>query len=124
MSYHSPTPWRTEVYSPAFASIVDAGERAVVEKMFKDDAAFIVTAVNAYSQAVEWAAKCKKCHDEGLDDPNDCKFYGEPKGCNAPVYGLHPSAMPPAPWLEKAEVRQDAVGMPLTDPWWPKEAEA
>ncbi len=49
--YHSPTPWKSEVYSPAFAEIVDAEGVTVVEKVFKDDAAYIVRAVNAQAAA-------------------------------------------------------------------------
>ncbi len=51
--YHSPTPWKVEVYSPAFAAIVDAEDKTVVGKMFKDDAAYIVRAVNAQAAAEE-----------------------------------------------------------------------
>lgn len=48
--YHSPTPWKVEPMSPAFAQIVDAEGGVVVAKMFKDDAAFIVRAVSAYTR--------------------------------------------------------------------------
>ena len=50
IGHHSPTPWRAEVYRPAFAEVIDAEGHVVVSSVFKDDAEFIVRAVNAYTQ--------------------------------------------------------------------------
>lgn len=38
----------------------------------------------------DWKAICKKCHD-GEIEPK-CEYYGEPNGCNSPIYGEHPKA--------------------------------
>ena len=36
------------------------------------------------------ADKCARCMENGLEDNEDCEFYGEPNGCNAPVVGEYP----------------------------------
>lgn len=38
----------------------------------------------------DWKAICEKCHD-GEIEPK-CEYYGEPNGCNSPIYGEHPTA--------------------------------
>ena len=38
----------------------------------------------------DWKAICEKCHD-GEIEPK-CEYYGEPNGCNSPIYGEHPKA--------------------------------
>lgn len=40
----------------------------------------------------DWKAICEKCK-EGEIEP-DCEYYGEPNGCNSPIYGEHPKAKP------------------------------
>ena len=32
---------------------------------------------------------CRLCHD-GEIEPKDCIYYGEPNGCNSPIYGEYP----------------------------------
>lgn len=39
----------------------------------------------------DWAEICAKCFD-GEVEPEECKYYGEPNGCNSPIYGEHPKA--------------------------------
>ena len=34
--------------------------------------------------------KCERCLADGLNDDEDCEFYGEPDGCNSPEYGHYP----------------------------------
>ena len=40
----------------------------------------------------DWKAICEKCHDG--DILPDCEYFGEPNGCNSPIYGEHPKAKP------------------------------
>ena len=40
----------------------------------------------------DWKAICEKCHDGDIEP--DCEYYGEPNGCNSPIYGEHPKAQP------------------------------
>lgn len=35
-----------------------------------------------------WREICEKCHDG--EEPPDCEYFGEPNGCNSPIYGQHP----------------------------------
>lgn len=37
----------------------------------------------------DWEAICEKCHDG--EEPPDCEYFGEPDGCNSPIYGQHPN---------------------------------
>lgn len=37
----------------------------------------------------DWKAICAKCHDGEIEP--DCEYYGEPNGCNSPIYGEHPT---------------------------------
>lgn len=39
----------------------------------------------------DWKAICEKCVD-GEIEPKECEYYGEPNGCNSPIYGEHPKA--------------------------------
>jgi len=39
-----------------------------------------------------WKAICEKCHDGDIEP--DCEYYGEPNGCNSPIYGEHPKSQP------------------------------
>ena len=41
----------------------------------------------------DWAEICAKCRD-GEVEPKDCEYYGEPCGCNSPIYGQHPKSAP------------------------------
>jgi hypothetical protein len=36
----------------------------------------------------DWEAICERCCDGDLEP--DCEYYGEPNGCNSPIYGEHP----------------------------------
>lgn len=40
----------------------------------------------------DWKAICEKCQDGDIEP--DCEYYGEPNGCNSPIYGEHPKAQP------------------------------
>ena len=40
----------------------------------------------------DWEAICERCRDGDLEP--DCEYYGEPNGCNSPIYGEHPKTMP------------------------------
>jgi len=40
----------------------------------------------------DWKAICEKCKDGEIEP--DCEYYGEPNGCNSPIYGEHPKANP------------------------------
>ncbi len=40
----------------------------------------------------DWEAVCERCRDGDLEP--DCEYYGEPNGCNSPIYGEHPKTMP------------------------------
>ena len=37
-----------------------------------------------------WKDICAKCND-GEIEPCYCEFFGEPNGCNSPIYGKHPT---------------------------------
>lgn len=43
-----------------------------------------------------WKDICAKCADSGCSDPPDCEYFGDPDGCNSPIYGEHPAAEKPA----------------------------
>lgn len=38
----------------------------------------------------DWKDICAKCVDGDIE-PEHCKYYGEPNGCNSPIYGEHPT---------------------------------
>ena len=40
--------------------------------------------------ANNWKETCARCM-EGDVEPRYCEYYGEPNGCNSPIYGEHPS---------------------------------
>ena len=40
--------------------------------------------------ANNWKETCARCM-EGDVEPRYCEYYGEPNGCNLPIYGEHPS---------------------------------
>lgn len=40
----------------------------------------------------DWKATCAKCCDGDIEP--DCEYYGEPNGCNSPIYGEHPKSAP------------------------------
>ena len=40
----------------------------------------------------DWKATCAKCRDGDIEP--DCEYYGEPNGCNSPIYGEHPKSAP------------------------------
>ena len=40
--------------------------------------------------ANNWKETCARCK-EGDVEPRYCEYYGEPNGCNSPIYGEHPS---------------------------------
>ena len=80
---HSPTPWRAEVYRPAFAEVVDAEGHVVVASVFKNDAEFIVRAVNAYTQvsrdfgdAMRYRAEVERPRICGVDLAGDRRQAG------------------------------------------------
>lgn len=37
----------------------------------------------------DWKTICEKCKD-GEILPDNCEYFGEPNGCNSPLYGQHP----------------------------------
>lgn len=37
----------------------------------------------------DWKDICAKCRDGEIEP--DCEYYGEPNGCNSPIYGNHPT---------------------------------
>lgn len=39
----------------------------------------------------DWKDICAKCNDGDIE-PHYCEYYGEPNGCNSPIYGEHPTA--------------------------------
>lgn len=39
----------------------------------------------------DWKNICAKCNDGDIE-PHYCEYYGEPNGCNSPIYGEHPTA--------------------------------
>ena len=39
----------------------------------------------------DWKDICAKCKDGDIE-PKHCEYYGEPNGCNSPIYGEHPTA--------------------------------
>lgn len=39
----------------------------------------------------DWKDICAKCQ-YGDIEPKHCEYYGEPNGCNSPIYGEHPTA--------------------------------
>ena len=40
----------------------------------------------------EWEFICERCRDGDLFP--DCEYFGEPNGCNSPIYGEHPKTKP------------------------------
>lgn len=38
-----------------------------------------------------WTEICAKCKDGDIE-PKHCEYFGEPNGCNSPIYGKHPTA--------------------------------
>lgn len=38
----------------------------------------------------DWRNICAKCMDGDIE-PKFCAYYGEPNGCNSPIYGEHPT---------------------------------
>ena len=40
----------------------------------------------------DWKDICAKCRDGEIEP--DCEYYGEPNGCNSPIYGEHPKSAP------------------------------
>lgn len=59
----------------------------------------------------DWKAICEKCHD-GEIEPK-CEYYGEPNGCNSPIYGEHPTAENSSAVGNAARLRE-AVALALT----------
>ena len=37
-----------------------------------------------------WKDICAKCHDGEIEP--ECEYYGEPNGCNSPIYGERPKS--------------------------------
>ncbi len=54
----------------------------------------------------DWEAICERCRDGDLEP--DCEYYGEPNGCNSPIYGEHPRTMPAG---NAAEMRETLVAL-------------
>ena len=76
----------------------------------------------------DWKATCAKCCDGDIEP--DCEYYGEPNGCNSPIYGEHPKSAPVGnaaamreaalPWIAFAEwllenAGKDALGAAIRD---------
>ena len=40
----------------------------------------------------DWKDICAKCNDGEIEP--ECAYYGEPNGCNSPIYGQHPQSAP------------------------------
>ena len=59
-----------------------------------------------------WKEICAKCQD-GEIEPKECKYYGEPNGCNLPPYAsrLMRAVMSRAPGALRAHL--DALGTDL-----------
>lgn len=49
----------------------------------------------------DWKTICAKCKDGDIE-PEHCEYYGEPNGCNSPIYGEHPT-------VEKSSAVGDAA---------------
>lgn len=45
---------------------------------------------DAHTTDPDWKDICAKCMDGDIE-PHHCEYYGEPNGCNSPIYGEHPS---------------------------------
>lgn len=58
-------------------------EKAAIEA----DALAVGGIVGMANNRTETCAKCR----EGDIEPRNCEYYGEPNGCNSPIYGEHPS---------------------------------
>ena len=43
-------------------------------------------------QPTDWKDICEKCQDGEIEP--DCEYYGDPNGCNSPLYGQHPKQIP------------------------------
>lgn len=50
----------------------------------------------------DWKATCAKCCDGDIEP--DCEYYGEPNGCNSPIYGQHPQSAPVGNMVAMREV--------------------
>lgn len=63
-----------------------------------------------------WKDICAKCKDGDIE-PNYCKYYGEPNGCNSPIYGEHPTAEKSSVVGDCAKLREalENVAKQLTD---------
>ena len=55
----------------------------------------------------DWQNICAKCKD-GEIEPKDCEYYGEPNGCNSPIYGEHPTTEKSSA-VGNSEVMRDAL---------------
>lgn len=68
---------RAEIEANALAvgGIVEASRKALAPKPDPD-----------------WRDICAKCMDGEIDP--DCEYYGEPNGCNSPIYGEHTKSAP------------------------------
>ena len=55
----------------------------------------------------EWEFICERCRDGDLEP--DCEYYGEPNGCNSPIYGEHPKANPAGNAAEMREALELAI---------------
>ena len=64
----------------------------------------------------DWKDICAKCKDGDIE-PNYCKYYGEPNGCNSPIYGEHPTAEKSSVVGDCAKLREalENVAKQLTD---------
>lgn len=57
----------------------------------------------------EWKATCAKCMDGDIE-PRHCQYYGEPNGCNSPIYGEHPTTEKSQKKLEGMLLRDNSTG--------------
>ena len=72
-----------------FAELADR-----IESTAKWEADALYAQIDYYSQMQpkpdpDWEAICEKCHDG--EEPPNCEYFGEPNGCNSPIYGQHPN---------------------------------
>lgn len=58
----------------------------------------------------DWKDICAKCKDGDIE-PKHCKYYGEPNGCNSPIYGEHPTTENPSAVGNAAKLREALVSV-------------
>ena len=56
----------------------------------------------------DWKDICAKCKDGDIE-PKHCEYYGEPNGCNSPIYGEHPIAEKSSAVGDAAKLREAVI---------------